>query len=945
MTCRMMKICCFWVGGCFLLATSALGQIVWTEPALPSPNDQVTLYYDASQGNGELNGVIPVYIHTGVITSNSSGPSDWQNVQTDWGVADPDATMDYLGGTLHSFDFNGLTLADFYQLDEGELAESLAMVFRNAPGSLVGRNADGSDIFYGVSDGNFAAQLTNPSLGYAVLNGGESLEISGVCSALADLTLTVNGEEVATAADALEINYTYNAAESGGYEVVLIATQTSDGATDEDSVQITVLPEMSPTAWPPNGSVDGITYLSETSVRLQLVAPGKDFVFVTGDFNNWTLGFDYMMTQTPDQQRFFIEIDGLTPGETYRFHYHILPDDIRVTDAHTELVLYPNGDQWISNETFPDMPSFPNMQTANTPVGVLTPGAPEFAWTDGDFVRPHHADLVIYELLVRDFTEERNYQSILDTLDYLDRLGINALELMPVNEFNGNDSWGYNTTFYWAPDKAYGTKAKLQELINECHNRGIAVILDLVFNHADQPNPFLMMYWNAEEFKPTTDNPWFNVEAPHAQNWFYDWNHESNLTREFVKRTLDHWLEMYHMDGFRWDFTQGMSQTPNGSGAYDASRINILNDYGDHVWEDDESVYMILEHWCDQAEEAELAGNGFMFWSNSTHDYQEAAMGYSSNLGWANYQAHNMSTPQVVSYAESHDEERLMFKTLSYGASNDDYDATDLVTALRRMEAIQCFNIPLPGPKMIWQFQELGYDYSINTCSDGVTIDPNCRVDAKPVRWDYRDDPDRYRIHQVIGGLAHLKTSYPGTFRTTNFTWDVGGYGKRLILNGTDFDAVIVANFSTQPIDMIPGFTHEGEWHDYFSGESINVDATTDAMNFAPGEYHVFLDADIETPEPITEISEFVRPEGLVSIHHTTMPGLLQMSVSGWTSGPVEISIYNTLGQTVLKETRQVNPSTNQAWNFDVNNLISGTYIVRLKSQSNHWSGVVYINI
>lgn len=910
----------------------ATSQVVWTEPALPSQNDQVTLYYDAAEGNGELTGVIPVYIHTGVITSNSMGPSDWQNVQTNWGTADANAVMSFQGGTLHTFNFNGMTLADYYGLDAGETIESLAMVFRNAPGTLVGRNADGSDIFYAVSDGNFAASITAPTLAYEVLNIGDSFEIACVTSEPSDLSLLINGAEVASLSDATELSYTFEAVESGGFDIEIVGTNAS-GETASDAATLTVLPETAPQAWPPAGSVDGITYLDASTVRLQVFAPGKEFIFVTGDFNDWSLDFDFMMSQTPDQQRFWIDLEGLTPGEMYRFHYHIMPDNIRVTDAHTELVLYPNGDQWIPEATFPDMPEFPNMLTANSPVGVLTPGAPEFGWTDETFQRPANEDLIIYELLVRDFTEERNYQAILDTLDYLERLGINALELMPVNEFNGNDSWGYNPTFYWAPDKAYGTKAKLQELINECHEREIAVILDVVWNHADQPNPFLMMYWDADNFKPADNNPWFNVEAPHALNWFYDWNHESGITRDFVKRTLSHWIDEYHVDGFRWDFTQGLSQTPNGNGAYDASRIAILNDYGDHVWADDAGIYMILEHWCDISEEAALMEDGFMVWANATHDYQEAAMGYPSNLNWANYQAHNTSSMHVVSYAESHDEERLMYKNLEFASSNGTYDASDLNTALHRMEAIQCFNLALPGPKMLWQFQELGYDYSINTCSDGVTVDPNCRVEAKPVRWDYRDNPNRYRIHEVISGLAKLKREYPGTFRTSNFTWDVGGYGKRLILNGADFDAVVVANFHTQDIDMVPGFTHAGTWYDYFTGEPVEVTSNSTTLPFAPGEYHVFLDEPIEAPTTVTSVEE-AEFSASVSVFPNPVTSELQLELEGLGAGPAFWSIVDPAGRLISEQAFQVGLAGKSTQIVDVSSLTDGAYILNVRTSN-----------
>ena len=105
-----------------------------------------------------------------------------------------------------------------------------------------------------------------------------------------------------------------------------------------------------------------------------------------------------------------------------------------------------------------------------------------------------------------------------------------------------------------------------------------------------------------------------------------------------------------------------------------------------------------LEHWVDLSENQTLVNDGFMVWANVTHDYNEASMGYPSDFGWASYQNQSMSNPGVVSYPESHDEERLMYKPLQYG--NGEGSTNDRSQhGPARQEAIQCFNILLPVPK------------------------------------------------------------------------------------------------------------------------------------------------------------------------------------------------------------------------------------------------------
>ncbi|MFM9984535.1 MAG: alpha-amylase family glycosyl hydrolase [Flavobacteriales bacterium] len=840
----------------FAISFGMQAQILWSDPAFPTQDDQVTLYYNAALGNAGVMGVIPLYIHTGVITTVSNGPSDWQHVVGNWGTADSQVLMQYTSNNIYTFNFGGLTLADFYNLNNGEDILQLSMVFRNTNGTLVGREEDGSDIYYDISDGGFQGVFINPAQNTAI-QVGDSQEIEIITSLDADISLLINGIEVTSDADTNALSYVFEGVEASENEIIFNAVSGLESSTD--TIYITVIGE-NVIADSPTGILDGINYTSSTTATLQIYAPGKEQIFVVGDFNNWNIDLDYQMNQTADGNTFWIELNNLVPQQEYRFHYHIFPDNIRVGDAYSEKFLDKWNDGWIPETTYPDLLPFPEDVTSSEPVSILQTDQTEFIWTDNNYTRPAKESLIIYEMLVRDFSEERTFEFIKDTLDYLQNLGITAIEIMPFVEFNGNDSWGYNNAMYFAPDKAYGTKEKLQEFINEAHNRGIAVIMDVAFNHADLPNPFLRMYWDenfGEWGAPAIDNPWFNQTAPHNLNWFFDWNHDSPKTKEYVKRFMEHWVNEYHLDGWRWDYSQGMTQTNTiggNSGTYDQSRINTIMDYGNHIWAVDPNIYMILEHWTDNNEETILANAGYMLWGNLGHEYQEASMGYASNFAWGSYQNRGWNLPGLITYMESHDEERLMYKNLMYGNSSTGYDINDLETALSRIELTACFHIPIPGPKMIWQFGELGYDYSINHCQDG-TVNDACRIVAKPVRWDYRANPNRYRVYQVMASLNKLKTTYP-VFSTTDFSMDTDGVGKTIHLNDDEMNVVVVGNFGVTALNITPVFQHTGMWFDYFSGDTIVVSDINVVINHQPGEYHLYTDMYLETPELNTSVNE-----------------------------------------------------------------------------------------
>lgn len=428
------------------------------------------------------------------------------------------------------------------------------------------------------------------------------------------------------------------------------------------------------------------------------------------------------------------------------------------------------------------------------------------------------------------------------------------------------------------------------------------------------------------------------MEATHPSNLGYDYNHDAPIVQEFVKRNLQYWVEEYKIDGFRFNMSKGFTQNFSSDVAewnqYDQDRINHWNRIRDEVYEYDDEVYLILEHFADNPEETELANNGFLLWGNINHEYSEASKGYNSNLDLANYQSRGWDNPNLVSYAESHDEERLMYENLEFGNSSGGYNVTDLSTALERQEAIMAFNSLLRGPKMIWQFKELGYDYSINYCPDG-TISPDCRTANKPVRWDYLDEPDRFRLYEITSAINKLKTDYEA-FRSNDYAFDVSGFGKRLIIEHETMDVVVIANFDVEPVSLIPGFTQTGTWYDYFAGESIVEENLNNAFELQPGEYRIYTSMQLEDPDISVDVEEVAFDGGsILNTFPNPFADFTQVSYSLTKGQQIAVDIYDVQGRIVSRlYSGHQTPGEHQL-RWDGKNdrglsVPSGIYLVRL---------------
>ncbi|MFY9514899.1 MAG: alpha-amylase family glycosyl hydrolase, partial [Dysgonamonadaceae bacterium] len=600
----------------------------------------------------------------------------------------------------------------------------------------------------------------------------------------------------------------------------------------------------------PDNVIDGINIINNSTVTLVLYDKDKegnhkDFAHVVGDFNNWTLSNDEQSQMFRDEEKgcWWITLNNLDATKEYAFQYYVGTKNgerIRLADAYARKVLDPDNDPYIPASTYPENKTYPEKGAIGI-VSVFKIQPDTYSWQISNFTPPAVDNLVIYEMLLRDFTSSKDINGALQKLDYLQSLGVNAIELMPVQEFDGNDSWGYNPCFYFAMDKAYGTDHMYKHFIDECHKRGMAVILDVVYNHATSNHPFARLYWDSANNKTAPNNPWFNVDAPHPYSVFHDFDHESSLVRTFVKRNLKFLLEEYRIDGFRFDLTKGFTQKQTSeatAGNYDDSRIAILKDYHAAIKAVKPDAFVILEHFCEDEEEIELSNEGMMVWRNMNWNYCQSAMGYPENSDFSGTYYGTASRPanSLVSYMESHDEERAAYKQIQWGT---EILKTDLTARMSQLSVNAAFFFTVPGPKMIWQFEEMGYD---------ISIEENGRTGRKPIKWDYLDVSQRKQLHDTYAKLIALRMDEPEMFSSTatlqwkvsDSDWENGRFLTLSDANGTKH-MIVIGNFTNTAISATTSFPKTGMWYNYMdSSETLEVTSTTMTIDVPANHFKMY---------------------------------------------------------------------------------------------------------
>jgi 1,4-alpha-glucan branching enzyme len=812
----------------------------------------------------------------------------------------------------------------------------------------------------GVFQVNLTAPLQNST---TILSSGASRTITATnTNGTANYVLKSNGTTLNSATGVSSYNYNHTNITSNQYYALEVTQGTT---TITKNFTVLVNPNTTSVAMPA-GLVNGINYNTSDNTKATLVldAPLKDYVFVSGSFNNWNPSSSYAMKKDPISGKFWLELTGLVAGTNYSYQYWVVdetpiantPTLVKVADPCSTTVLSPWDDPYIPNATYPNLPTYPSGQERE--VTLLKTGQTPYNWQVANFTKPNKDKLVVYELLIRDFDANRNFQDVINRIQYFKDLGINAIELMPVMEFEGNESWGYNTAFHMALDKFYGTPEKFKELVDVCHQNGIAVILDIAFNHAFGRNPMVRMWMNDPDGDgwggPSSENPYFNTVARHSYSVGEDFNHASTLTRNYVKQTIKHWITEYKIDGFRWDLTKGFTQNCTASdqtctNARQQDRIDVLKEYADYSWTLDNDHYVIFEHLGSDAEEQEWAnyrigeGKGIMMWGELFTQYKELALGFSGqNISRMSHNSRGFTGKRLLGYPESHDKDRVMYEAITYGNTSGTMPVrNNLTNALNRMGAIGATSILVPGPKMIWHFGELGNNQSIYTCFDGsvndesATIAGDCKLDKKQqVQWtqNWLSDPTRAAILSDWSKLIKLKTTEPVFIGDHTISTDGSNFKQRIYINNDNLTAaqlknvVVLANFDTNNAIINPnfpttGYTYPMTWYDLMDNNNpVAISSPTAVMTINAGKFRVFGN------QPSTLSSEdfnAFKPE--ISIYPNPVKNsfAINQAVSS-------VEVYTITGQLVAN---YYSVAANQE--LLINGLESGIYLVKLKDQNN----------
>ena len=626
------------------------------------------------------------------------------------------------------------------------------------------------------------------------------------------------------------------------------------------------------------------------------------------------------------QDTWWIELD--LPGGEYEYEYLLIngnriadPFSRRLTNGKTRIEIGPGG-----------------ISTAD-----------DFIWSSNDYIRPSMDTLIIYELHVDDFSAQGNGQGtfldVIDRLDHLKMAGINAIELLPITEFPGTHSWGYDPQLMSAVEENYGTPEEFMRLVDEAHSRGIAVIIDLVWNHIKSTSPI----W---EIQPDYDlNPYIKLHTDLNPNeaegsWgMLDWDHFNTNTIDYINRVNKIWVDEYRVDGFRFDAMYmigwDMQQQEYGIPAWSTELRNH-----------DPTIYQIAEHlpsnpWL--IENTDLSSG----WHDSFHDrllndvhgqslstmsIMRQIVGLHEYSDWGD--PYNSRT-QAVKYMVSHDEQSILQEMVTFNSysieearSRDKFYATILFTSL--------------GIPMLFQGQEFGLQTGWDDDNNNGNYDDE-KLQYRPVDWSLLNTDIGQSHLEHYSKLAKLRKSnpafYEGTFydlyRYTSQKVIVYGY-KDESPNNNDDQVVVVANFSSleRTIENVP-FLSSGIWYDALNPTNvitIDEDNYYDEYSIPAKSAIVFTNRDYQLAIP-SSYESVPDQFQLVECYPNPFNGKLNIRYHINNVSNIYATIYDLSGKVIKSfESEPKYPGQHQLiWDTKNNNgdaVATGLYFISLSSKN-----------
>ena len=543
--------------------------------------------------------------------------------------------------------------------------------------------------------------------------------------------------------------------------------------------------------------------------------------------------------------------------------------------------------------------------------------ADDYNWISMNYTKPNLDTLVIYELHVDDFSAVGNgagtFQHVLEKLDYLKSLGINAIELMPISEFPGSHSWGYDPQIISAVNDSYGTPEQFKYFVDQCHNRGIAVILDIIWNHIRSSSPIWQMQpdYNLNPYIKHHEqmNP---NEAP--ESWgMLDMDHFNVNTIEYINKVHRMWVDEYKIDGFRFDAAAhlGWSVSQPNLGVYGWSNA---------LYNHDSTVYQIAEHlpanislientnfsagWHDSFHDRLKTDSHNQY--NSTMDIMRQIIGLHEYTNWGTPYS---NFTQAIKYMISHDEQSLIQEMV-------EFDNFTMQQALERDKFYSTILFTSNGIPMLWQGQEFGFKSGWTDQNQNGNWDEE-KLSYRPVDWSVLETENGQSHFEHYKKLIYLRKNNPAfskgefydLYRYTNQGVVVYGY-KDHRENSLNDQAVIIANFSSadQNILDVP-FLSSGHWYNIFDSNDILHTSdgnygnflikAKDAVVYTNNQYQLSTHSFIENIEPslknsIHKIETFPNPfNSNISIQIETISIDL-----------ISFSIYNALGKMVFHQVK-----------------------------------------